>query len=97
MKLFQRKQTLAQAFKLPQWGQFAEETPPKWLVTRIQNEELLMNSLGGFSVQTEFGCLQCAAGDYVVLNDRDMIEFCKAEVFEKQYELLDPAQILTAA
>lgn len=97
MKIFQRTQALVQAFKLPMWGQFADETPPKWLVTRIQNEDLHMNSLGGLTAIGPFGMLSCAAGDYVLLTEQDTIEFCKPEDFDANYEVLDPKEILKAA
>lgn len=78
-------------------GQVAEDQPPKWLITRMQNGELEVNILGGFCTQSPFGYINCAAGDYVILNEDDTIEFIKAEVFEDRFSKVDPKDILKAA
>ncbi|BAR61967.1 hypothetical protein ACFLEY_22570 [Bradyrhizobium sp. YCK136] len=80
VRLFERK-TLVQAFKLPLWGQFAEEVPPAWLVKRLQSGELTMNSLGGITMANRWGHQQCAAGDVVLLTEHDTIEFSTPEEF----------------
>ena len=62
---------LVQAFKLPLWGQVADEVLPQWLVRRLQSGELTVNSLGGLTM----GAMSCAAGDLVILTADDKIEF----------------------
>lgn len=94
MKLFSRT-SLAQAFKLPLWGQVADEAPPQWLVTRMQAEELMINRLGGLTMQTPWGVQQCAAGDIVVLFQDNSIGFEKPEVFERDFGLVT-AEMLAA-
>ncbi|WP_439357793.1 hypothetical protein [Bradyrhizobium sp. DASA03007] len=86
MKLFRRKNTLAEAFRLPLWGQIAEDTPPHWLVSRMQAGELEINRLGGLTMQTPFGVLQCAAGDLVLLFADNSIGFEKPDTFELEFE-----------
>lgn len=97
MKIFQRKPALVQAFLVPKWGEVAEDVPPKWLVDRIQRGELTINGLGGFTMTTNFGQLQCMAGDVVLLTDQDTIEFIKAEHLAEQFDLVNPEDILKAA
>jgi hypothetical protein len=41
-----------------------------------------MNSLGGVTMTNRWGHQQCAAGDTVLLTDRDTIEFATPEEFE---------------
>jgi hypothetical protein len=82
VRLFERNY-LVQAFKLPLWGQIADETPPKWLVERLQSGEFVMNSLGGVTIVNRWGHQQCAAGDVVLLTEQGAIEFATAEEFEQ--------------
>ncbi|MCW2078008.1 UNVERIFIED_ORG: hypothetical protein M2193_000183 [Bradyrhizobium japonicum] len=84
MQLFLSK-NLVQAFRLPLWGQVADETPPHWLVTRIQAGELEMNSLGGLTMSTPFGVQSCSAGDIVVFYADNSIGFEKPEAFERDF------------
>ena len=95
MKLFSRT-SLAQAFRLPLWGQIADETPPQWLVTRLQTGELEINRLGGFTLRTPWGVQQCAAGDVVVLFQDNSIGFEKPETFETDFELVTSEQLRAA-
>lgn len=91
VQLFQRN-ILVQAFKLPLWGQVADETPPQWLVRRIQSGELVLNHLGGFTMSTPWGVQSCAAGDIVLLTDEDKIQFVKPDEFVT-YEPVKELQI----
>ncbi|MEH2517476.1 hypothetical protein V1279_003049 [Bradyrhizobium sp. AZCC 1610] len=95
MRLFERK-NLVQAFRLPLWGQASDETPPHWLVKRLQSGELVINSLGGVTMTNRWGHQQCAAGDFILLTDRDAIEFATPEEFE-QLEEISPDMLLRAA
>lgn len=97
MRTFQRKPYLVQHFKMPLWGQAADETPPKWLINRIQSGELQINPHGGFTMATPWGVQSCIAGDIVLLNDEDGIEFCKPENFGDYFEVIDPKEMLRAA
>ena len=85
MQIFLRK-SLVQAFRVPLWGQVADETPPHWLVSRLQTGEVEINRLGGMTMNTPFGVQQCAAGDYIVLFADDSIGFEKPEKFERDFE-----------
>lgn len=96
MKLFTRR-SLAEAFKLPLWGQAADEVPPHWLVSRLQTGELEINRLGGMTMQTPFGTLQCAAGDIVLLYADNSVGFEKPEQFERDFELFSADELLEAA
>ncbi|WP_315740119.1 MULTISPECIES: hypothetical protein [unclassified Bradyrhizobium] len=92
MNLFHRK-ILVQAFKLPLWGQAAEEVAPQWLVSRLQSGELKVNSLGGLTMSSAWGVQSCAAGDVVLLTEDDTIQFAKPEEFDK----LEPVKELQIA
>lgn len=78
MRLFERKNIL-QVFKFPRFGQVADQVPPKWLVSRLQSGELVVNAFGGVTIRNRWGHQQCAAGDYVVLTDHNRIEFASEE------------------
>lgn len=80
MRLFERKH-LVQAFTLPLWGQASTETAPKWFITRLQSGDLVINNLGGVTMNNRWGHQQCAAGDTVLVTDRDTIEFATPEEF----------------
>jgi len=80
VQLFQRN-TLVQAFKLPLWGQVADEVPPKWLVQRLASGDLVVNSLGGVTIRNNWGSQSCAAGDIVLLTDQDTIQFATPDEF----------------
>ena len=95
MQLFLRK-SLVQAFRLPLWGQPADETPPQWLVSRIQSGELEMNSLGGLTMATPWGVQSCAAGDIVVFFADNSIGFEKPETFERDFDPLTSELLLAA-
>jgi hypothetical protein len=95
VKLFQRK-SLVQAFRIPLWGQVADEVPPQWLVSRMQTGEIETNSLGGFSIPTPFGVQSCAAGDIVLLFADNSIGFEKPETFERDFVPVTP-ELLRAA
>jgi hypothetical protein len=89
VQLFTRN-ILVQAFKLPLWGQVADEVPPAWLVRRLQSGELAINRLGGLTMK---GVQSCAAGDFVLLNEDDQIQFATPDEFEK----LEPVEQLQQA
>ena len=95
MKLFTRR-SLAEAFQLPLLGQPAADTPPHWLVSRMQTGELEINLLGGLTMQTPFGVIQCAAGDFVLLFADDTLGFEKPEKFEKDFEPVTAEQLRAA-
>jgi hypothetical protein len=80
VQLFQRK-TLVLAFVVPQLGQPADETPPSWLIRRIQDGELTINRLGGLDTRTPWGVQSCAPGDIVLLTDQDTIQFANPAEF----------------
>jgi hypothetical protein len=80
VQLFQRK-TLVLAFVVPQLGQPAAETPPSWLIRRIQDGELSINRLGGLDTRTPWGVQSCAPGDIVLLTDQDTIQFANPSEF----------------
>jgi hypothetical protein len=84
--MYQSRSKLAHAWKLPKWGLAAEDEVPKWLVMRMQSGELELNSLGGFTVATQWGLATCAAGDFVILTEDDRIEFCRPEHFDRDFE-----------
>ncbi|MGX9944875.1 hypothetical protein ACTG4Q_20640 [Bradyrhizobium denitrificans] len=92
MQLFLRK-SLVQAFKIPLWGQVADETPPNWLVSRLQAGEIEINRLGGLTLNTPFGVQQCAAGDIVILFADSSIGFEKPETFERDFEPVKELQL----
>ncbi|WP_316196580.1 hypothetical protein [Bradyrhizobium sp. SZCCHNS3053] len=92
MQLFLRK-SLVQAFRLPLWGQAADEVPPHWLVSRLLTGEIEINRLGGLTMNTNFGVQQCAAGDVVVLFADDSIGFEKPERFESKFEPVEEQQL----
>ena len=96
MQLFSRK-ILVQAFKLPLWGQVADEVPPHWLVSRLQMGELEINRLGGLTMNTPWGVQQCAAGDVIVLFQDNSIGFEKPEKFKTDFEVITTEQQLRAA
>jgi hypothetical protein len=91
VQLFLSK-SLVQAFKIPLWGQTADETPPQWLVSRLQSGELEINRLGGLTFHTPFGVQQCAAGDVVVFYADNSIGFEKPETFERDFEPVQDLQ-----
>ena len=95
MRLFERK-NLVQAFKLPLWGQPADETPPKWFVSRLQSGDFVINTLGGVTMANRWGHQQCAAGDIILLTDRDTIEFATPEEFAT-FEEISADKLLRAA
>lgn len=95
MKLFESKR-LVQAFRMPLWGKASDEVAPKWLITRLQSGDLVINSLGGVTMTNRWGHQQCAAGDTVLLTDRDTIEFATPEEFA-QLEEVSVDQLLRAA
>jgi len=95
VQLFSRK-SLVQAFRMPLWGQIADETPPQWLVRRLQTGELEMNRLGGLTMQTPWGMQQCAAGDVIVLFQDNSIGFEKPEKFETDFEVVTSEQLRAA-
>jgi hypothetical protein len=95
VKLLERL-SIVQAFKLPLWGQIADDTPPQWLIERIQSGELQINNKGGFSTLSPFGILSCIAGDIVLLHEDGIIEFCKPETFT-QYTVIEPEALRSAA
>jgi hypothetical protein len=97
VKLFRRRHTLAEAFRIPLWGQIADDTPPHWLVARMQAGELEINRLGGFTLRTPFGVQECAAGDLVVLFADNSIGFEKPETFEQAFEPVTTEQLKAAA
>jgi hypothetical protein len=82
VQLFHRN-ILVQAFKLPLWGQVADEIPPAWLVRRLQSGELTINRLGGVTMNTQWGVQSCAAGDILLLTEDDQIQFVTPDEFEK--------------
>lgn len=92
MQLFTRN-ILVQAFKLPLWGQVADEVPPAWLVRRLQSGELSINRLGGLTMNIQWGVQSCAAGDFVLLTEDDQIQFATPDEFEK----LEPVEQLQQA
>jgi hypothetical protein len=96
VQLFQRK-ILVQAFRLPLWGQIADETPPNWLVSRMQTGEIEINRLGGITMHTPWGVQQCAAGDMVVLFADNSIGFEKPEKFEQDFEPVAVEELQHAA
>jgi hypothetical protein len=95
VKLFTRR-SLAEAFQLPLWGQNAAEVPPHWLVSRLQTRELEINRLGGLTMRTPFGVMECAAGDFILLFADNSIGFEKPEKFEKDFEPVTAEQLLAA-
>jgi hypothetical protein len=95
VKLFQRN-ILVRAFRLPLWGHQSDETPPQWLIRRMQTGELAMNSLGGFTMTTPFGLQSCAGGDVVILTEDDVIQFARPDEFEK-FEPVTSSEDLLAA
>lgn len=95
MKFFTRH-SLAQAFKLPLWGQMADETPPNWLVSRLQTGELEMNSLGGLTVRTQWGVLSCSAGDYVLFFQDNSIGFETPGKFEQDFKPVEADELIAA-
>ena len=86
MRLFERKH-LVQAFTLPLWGQASTEIAPKWFITRLQSGDFVINTLGGITMNNRWGHQQCAAGDTVLLTDRDTIEFATPEEFAELTEV----------
>ena len=86
MRLFERKHLL-QAFTLPLWGHPSDEVAPKWFISRLQSGEIVMNTLGGIKLNNRWGHQQCAAGDTVLLTDRDTIEFATPEEFAELTEV----------
>jgi len=76
---------LAMAFRIPLWGQFADETPPEWLVQLMQSGTITLNNLGGLTYQGR----SCLPGDLVVLDETGRIDFCTASEFDNHYTLLD--------
>jgi hypothetical protein len=95
VKLFTRR-SLAEAFHLPLWGQAADEVPPHWLISRLQTGDLAINRLGGMTMHTPFGVLECAAGDYVLLFADNSIGFEKPETFERDFEPVTTEQLRAA-
>lgn len=94
MQLFQRK-ILVQAFRMPLWGQVADEIPPQWLVRRLQAGELVVNGLGGLTMRNDWGSQACAAGDVVILTEDDTIQFAKPEEFYK-FERVEVSELIAA-
>lgn len=67
---------LLEAFQLPLLGRIADETPPPWLVTRLQSGELSINQFGGLTQDVEgLKFIESMAGDIVVLTPDGSIEF----------------------
>jgi hypothetical protein len=95
VRLFERKH-LVQVFKMPLWGQPADEIPPQWVVRRLQSGDFVMNSLGGVTMANRWGHQQCAAGDFVLLTNRNTIEFATPEEFALLEEISGD-QLLRAA
>lgn len=88
MAWFRRRPELVEVWQVPLWGRPAAEDLPSWLLSRMQSEEIIVNSLGGFTRPTAFGSDGCAAGDYVLRYEDDTIEFCSADRFMKRCEPL---------
>jgi len=90
--MYERKSTLAQAWRVPDLGSPADEPAPKWLIDALQTERILVNSLGGLSLYEQNRTLTALPGDYVVYNDDDTFEFCTATEFTHKFNLLDVSQ-----
>ena len=88
--MYERKSTLAQAWRVPDLGSPADEPAPRWLIAALQSERITINgSLGGLSLYESHRTLTALPGDYVVYNDDDTIEFCTATEFTQKFTLLD--------
>lgn len=89
--IYQHKPTLARAWKVPPWGQTAEEPVPDWLSRRMASAEVRVNATGGLTAQYVWGTRGCGPGDYIILTETDEIEFCASGDFPDRYEAAKPA------
>ena len=63
-----------------------DETPPSWLVRRLQSGELTINRLGGVTMNTQWGVQSCTAGDIIVLFAEGSLRFETPEMLERDFE-----------
>jgi hypothetical protein len=96
VQLFHRN-ILVEAFKLPLWGHVADEVPPPWLVRGLQSEELVINRLGGLTMNTPHGVQSCTAGDIIVLFADGSLGFETPETLERDFEPVAVEELQHAA
>lgn len=85
MKTYERKSYRVRAWKIPMWGQAADETPPDWMVQAMQEGRLRVNSRGGMSYDTGEGTQHSIPGDWVIYDGFE-ITFCDRESFTEFYD-----------
>jgi len=66
-------------WQLPVLGQAASEAAPAWIVDRMLSGEIVLNGLGGFTVQGVDTARSCVAGDIVRLMPDDTLVFERPE------------------
>lgn len=68
-------QQAPRSWHIPPLGQKAEADLPPWLVERLADSRVRVNSFGGLTVDDEHGHRWCPGGDTVVLDDDGTIWF----------------------
>jgi hypothetical protein len=89
MEVRRKHAALMWAWRIPDAGRAADEVPPPWIVERLQSRDLIVNRFGGLTRQRPLSTEICFAGDYVILNQFDEIEFCRKELFPDHFEIVD--------
>jgi hypothetical protein len=68
-------QTQFSSWQIPVLGQRAAEPLPQWIIDRLVDGSMRINSLGGFTMTDPFDLRECVGGEQVVMNSDGSIEF----------------------
>jgi hypothetical protein len=63
------------SWAIPTLGKPAAEPLPQWIIDRLVDGSMRINSLGGFTMTDPFDLRECVGGEQVVLNSDGSIEF----------------------
>ncbi|WP_298962242.1 hypothetical protein [uncultured Methylobacterium sp.] len=68
-------QVAPRSWRIPLLGRVAEDDLPAWLIARLSDGRVQVNSFGGLTVDDEQGRRWCPGGDTVVLDDDGTVWF----------------------
>jgi hypothetical protein len=68
-------QTQFSSWQIPVLGQPAAEPLPQWIIDRLVDGSMRINSLGGFTMTDPFDLRSSVGGETVVLREDSTIEF----------------------
>lgn len=85
-----RKPGPIEAWRIPAFGKASDEPLPDWIKSRLEAGELMINGLGGLTHSAQGRTQWSVAGDWVVLNESNQIEFVDKDDFEHRFEVIEP-------